>query len=99
MRKTLLAMTTATAVLTATTAFAQQTIKIGLVCPFSGQFADGTTQLDNGIKLYVKQHGDTVAGKKLEFIRKDVGGPRRMSPSGWRRNWSSATRSTSWPAF
>ena len=30
--------------------------------------------MDNGIKLYVKQHGDTVAGKKIEFIRKDVGG-------------------------
>ena len=26
------------------------------------------------IKLYVKQNGDTVAGKKIEFIRKDTGG-------------------------
>src|SRR6185312_5439152 len=41
---------------------------------YSGQFADTGIQLDNGIKLYVKQHGDTVAGKKLEFIRKDDGG-------------------------
>ena len=41
---------------------------------YSGQFADTGIQLDNGIKLYVKQHGDTVAGKKLEFIRKDAGG-------------------------
>ena len=32
--------------------------------------------MDNAIKLYVKQHGDTVAGKKIEFIRKDTGGPR-----------------------
>ncbi len=30
--------------------------------------------MDNGIKLYMKQHGDTVAGKKIEFIRKDTGG-------------------------
>ena len=30
--------------------------------------------MDNGIKLYMKQHGDTVAGKKIEIIRKDVGG-------------------------
>ena len=30
--------------------------------------------MDNAIKLYVKQHGDTVAGKKIEFIRKDTGG-------------------------
>src|SRR5262249_308543 len=30
--------------------------------------------MDNGIKLYMKQHGDTVAGKKIELIRKDTGG-------------------------
>ena len=30
--------------------------------------------MDNGIKLYMKQHGDTVAGKKIEIIRKDAGG-------------------------
>src|SRR6476660_4287925 len=55
-------------------ALAQDTIKIGIINPYSGQFADTGIQLDNGIKLYVKQHGDTVAGKKLEFIRKDTGG-------------------------
>ena len=54
---------------------AEDTIKIGVQSPFSGQFADGAAQLDNGIKLYVKEHGDKVAGKKLEFIRKDEGGP------------------------
>jgi len=55
-------------------ALAQGTVKIGIVLPYTGQFANAATQLDNGIKLYVKQHGDTVAGKKLEFFRKDVGG-------------------------
>lgn len=53
---------------------AQQPIKIGIILPYTGQFADGATQLDNAIKLYVKQNGDTVAGRKLEFIRKDTGG-------------------------
>jgi branched-chain amino acid transport system substrate-binding protein len=62
------------AFLAAAPAGAQDTIKIGIVLPYSGQFADAGNQLDNAIKLYVKQHGDTVAGKKLEFIRKDVGG-------------------------
>ncbi|HKB62437.1 MAG TPA: ABC transporter substrate-binding protein, partial [Burkholderiales bacterium] len=51
-----------------------QTIKIGLIMPYSGQFADAATQMDNAIKLYVKEHGDTVAGRKLEFIRRDTGG-------------------------
>jgi branched-chain amino acid transport system substrate-binding protein len=60
--------------LTTQDARAQQTIKIGVILPFSGQFADTGIQLDNGIKLYMQQHGDTVAGKKIEVIRKDVGG-------------------------
>ena len=60
--------------LAATSANAQGTVKIGLICPFSGQFADPAAQMDNGMKLYIKQHGDTVAGKKIELIRKDSGG-------------------------
>jgi branched-chain amino acid transport system substrate-binding protein len=57
------------------TANAQGTIKIGVISAFSGQFADTSAQIDNGIKLYMKQHGDTVAGKKIEIVRKDTGGP------------------------
>src|SRR3954449_3179793 len=53
---------------------AQPPIKIGLILPYTGQFTDTAAQMDNAIKLYVKQHGDTVAGRKLEFIRKDTGG-------------------------
>jgi len=53
---------------------AQGTIKVGVVLPYSGQFADAAKQIDEGIKLYMKKHGDTVAGKKIEIIRKDVGG-------------------------
>jgi branched-chain amino acid transport system substrate-binding protein len=53
---------------------AQGTVKIGLIMTFSGQFADAAIQIDNGIKLYVKQNGDTVAGKKIEIIRRDTGG-------------------------
>lgn len=54
---------------------AQGTVKIGVISAYSGQFADTAAQIDNGIKLYMKQHGDTVAGKKIEVIRKDTGGP------------------------
>ena len=49
-------------------------IKIGVIMSYSGQFADPGGQIDNGIKLYMKQNGDTVAGKKIELIRKDTGG-------------------------
>ncbi|MGB7180067.1 MAG: ABC transporter substrate-binding protein, partial [Xanthobacteraceae bacterium] len=50
------------------------TVKIGLIMTYTGQFTDAAAQMDNGIKLYMKQHGDTVAGKKIEIIRKDDGG-------------------------
>jgi branched-chain amino acid transport system substrate-binding protein len=55
-------------------AAAQETVKIGLILAYSGQFADPSAQMDNGIKLYLRQHGDTVAGKKVELIRRDTGG-------------------------
>jgi len=64
----------AAALLAASPVHAQGAIKIGLIMPYSGQFADTATQMDNAIKLYVSQHGDSVAGRKIEFIRKDTGG-------------------------
>src|SRR5262245_26628927 len=80
MRKLMIALMTACAgaagaVLVCSAANAQGTVKIGLINVLSGQFADAGIQLDNGIKAYMKQHGDTVAGKKIELIRRDVGGP------------------------
>ena len=62
------------AVLGAGAGIAEDTVKVGLIISYSGQFADTGVQMDNAIKLYMKQHGDTVAGKKIELIRKDVGG-------------------------
>jgi branched-chain amino acid transport system substrate-binding protein len=72
MRKALLGLMAA--LIAASAAHAQQTVKIGLILPYSGQFADAAVQMDNALKLYVKQNGDMVAGKKLEFLRKDTGG-------------------------
>jgi branched-chain amino acid transport system substrate-binding protein len=56
-------------------ASAEGTVKIGLIMAYTGQFADTAAQMDNAIKLYIKQHGDSVAGKKIELVRKDSGGP------------------------
>ena len=52
----------------------QKALLIGLILSSSGQFADAGAQLDNGIKTYMKQHGDSVAGRKIELIRRDTGG-------------------------
>ena len=56
-------------------AIAQDTVKIGVILPYSGPFADAANQLQAGIDLYIAEHGDEVAGKKIEIIRKDTGGP------------------------
>jgi branched-chain amino acid transport system substrate-binding protein len=74
MRKVLLGLAGLATLFGVFPAHAQDTIKIGVILPYSGQFADTATQLDGGIKLYLKQHGDIVAGKKVEIIRKDSGG-------------------------
>jgi branched-chain amino acid transport system substrate-binding protein len=65
----------AAGLLVTASAQAAGTVKIGLIMAYSGQFADTAAQMDNAVKLYIKQHGDTVAGKKIELIRKDTGGP------------------------
>src|SRR3990170_8429262 len=56
-------------------AAAQQPVKIGMPLTLSGQFADAASQMLNGVKTYMQMHGDTVAGRKIELITKDVGGP------------------------
>ena len=75
MKKSLVGLMTAAALLVAAApAHAQNTVKVGVILSLSGQFADAGVQLQNGIKTYMQQYGDTVAGKKIELIFKDTGG-------------------------
>ena len=55
------------------TAWAAQAadLKIGLVLPMTGPFAAYGKQIQNGIKLYLAQNGDTIAGRKVQIILKD----------------------------
>jgi len=50
-------------------------VKIGLIAPFSGSFADYGKQMEGGIKAWQQIHGDTVAGRKVQIIVKDTTGP------------------------
>jgi branched-chain amino acid transport system substrate-binding protein len=59
----------------AVSASAQETLKIGVILPYSGPFADAANQLQAGIDLYIAQHGGEVAGRKIELVKKDTGGP------------------------
>jgi branched-chain amino acid transport system substrate-binding protein len=65
----------ASAALAASLSYAEDTIKIGVVAAFSGPFADYGKQMEGGIKAYMHQYGDKVAGKKVELILKDTTGP------------------------
>jgi branched-chain amino acid transport system substrate-binding protein len=50
-----------------------ETIKIGVVIPMTGGQAAVGREVADATKLYMAQHGDTVAGKKIELIIKDDG--------------------------
>ena len=69
-----IALVTATTMSHVTPALAADgTVKIGLIVPMTGGQASTGKQLDNAVKLYMQQHGDTVADKKIEVILKDDG--------------------------
>jgi branched-chain amino acid transport system substrate-binding protein len=50
---------------------AQDTVKVGMVMPLTGTLADAGKQVVAGARLYMSQHGDTVAGKRIEVVVKD----------------------------
>ena len=50
---------------------AQNAVKIGMVMPMTGTLASAGQQVVAGARLYIRQHGDTVAGKRIELIVKD----------------------------
>ena len=59
-------------VASATSALAQDnTFKIGLILPMTGQQATTGRQVEAAARLYMAQNGDTVAGKKIQLIVKD----------------------------
>jgi branched-chain amino acid transport system substrate-binding protein len=52
-------------------ASAEDTVKIGAILPMTGQQQSTGKQEAAGMKLYMAQHGDMVAGKKIELIIRD----------------------------
>ncbi|MDO8875115.1 MAG: ABC transporter substrate-binding protein, partial [Pseudolabrys sp.] len=54
-------------------AFAQDTVKIGLIISMTGQQASTGKQIKAAVDLYMKERGDTVAGKKIQVILRDSG--------------------------
>src|SRR5690606_5591687 len=55
---------------------ADDSFKVGLVLPMTGPFASTGRQVENGVRTYLQQHGDEVAGRKIEvLLRDDAGDP------------------------
>ncbi|APV50772.1 ABC transporter substrate-binding protein [Betaproteobacteria bacterium GR16-43] len=65
----------AATLLAAAPLFAQEPLKIGVIAPFSGPFADYGRQFEGGIKAFMKVNGDTIAGRKVEILYRDTTGP------------------------
>src|SRR3954468_19184799 len=54
-------------------ATAQEVVKVGLIVSMTGQQASTGKQIKAAVDLYMKEHGDTVAGKKIQVILRDTG--------------------------
>jgi len=70
-RQILIGFSALTAALAAGSVCAQETVKIGLILPMTGQQASTGKQISAAVNLYMQQHDNTVAGKKIEVILKD----------------------------
>jgi branched-chain amino acid transport system substrate-binding protein len=61
----------AVALLVGSQAQSEDTVKIGLILPMTGQQQSTGKQEAAAAKLFMSQNGDSVAGKKVELILKD----------------------------
>jgi branched-chain amino acid transport system substrate-binding protein len=62
-----------TLALSLTAAAAQEPLRIGLVQSLTGGFNTVGKAAVNGARLYLQQHGDTVAGRRIVLVVKDDG--------------------------
>ena len=74
MKKFVKAALAAACLMTATVSQAAEPFKIGLIIPMTGPFASTGKQVEAAARLYMEQHGNEVAGRKIELIVKDDGG-------------------------
>ena len=72
--KTLRSLAAALLLIIGGAAAAQSPVKIGLIGEFTGPFADYGTQIYNGMKAYLKSHGDKprTHQNRLLFLVPDV---------------------------
>ncbi len=55
-------------------ALAAAPLKIGVIATWTGPYADYGRQFDNGMAVYLREHGGRIAGRTVELVRKDTSG-------------------------
>jgi branched-chain amino acid transport system substrate-binding protein len=58
-----------------TTPARAETVKVGVILPYTGPFASLASSMDDGIKLWMKQNGESAGSTRIEIIRRDSTGP------------------------
>jgi branched-chain amino acid transport system substrate-binding protein len=56
-------------------AAAQNTIKVGVLGTYSGPSGTAGQMSDNIVKLFQQKYGTMIAGKNIEFVKRDTTGP------------------------
>ena len=51
-----------------------ETVKVGVIAPFSGEYTQWGTETKGGIEVYQKIHGNSVNGNQIEVVLRDEGG-------------------------
>ncbi len=52
-------------------AHAQDKLRVGLMLPYSGTYAQLGEAIENGFRLYVEQHGGKLGGREIEYVKVD----------------------------
>ncbi len=51
-----------------------ETVKVGLIIPFSGSYAQWGAETKGGVQVYQELHGKSVNGNEIEIVMRDEGG-------------------------
>src|SRR5690606_38715945 len=52
-------------------AHAQDKLRVGLMLPYSGTYAQLGEAIENGFRLYVEEHGGKLGGREIEYFKVD----------------------------
>lgn len=71
MKRLTLSLVTATALFGTTQLMAEGALKVGLMLPASGTYAQLGNAIENGFKLYIEKEGGKLGGRDVEYVKLD----------------------------